>query len=652
MCGIAGIFDCNGKKAASEETIRRMLSVIEYRGPDEFGMYTDERAALGHARLSIIDLAGGHQPMCNEDSTVWISYNGEIFNYLELREELIARGHRFRTHSDTEVIIHLYEDLGHACLDHLNGQFAFAIWDKKKNEMFLARDRMGIRPLFYAEAAGRFYFASEIKSILASGDVERRLDPAALDEIFTFWHAVPPRTAFAGVSELAPAHYLVVRDGKVTESPYWSLTFPEKPDRLPFDEAAQELKRLLVDSTRLRLRADVPVGAYLSGGLDSSVTTALIKNFTDAPLQTFSIAFQDSDYDESAFQKEMAAALGTEHNEIRCTYDDICRAFPDVIWHTEKPVLRTAPTPLFLLSALVRASGFKVVLTGEGADEVLGGYDIFKEAKIRQFWARYPDSEVRPLLLKRLYPYLPAFQGQSRAYREAFFNSGLSDPSNPFFSHLPRWQMTSKNKLFFSDDLKASLAGPDAEQRLMASMPHAFERWAPLARAQYLESAGLLPGYILSSQGDRMAMANSVEGRFPFLDHRVVEFAAHLPLHYKIRGLNEKYILKQAMAEYLPKNIVKRTKQPYLAPDGKSFFKDGKAADYVEEFLSESCLADYGYFKPRPVRMLFNKFLKGGAIGFKDNMALVGILSTHILHHRFIKDFKCEDTIKCVKAVG
>jgi len=652
MCGIAGILNLKESADRPEPAIDRMLSVIKHRGPDEFGKYGDGLAALGHARLSIIDLEGGHQPMCNEDSTVWITFNGEIFNYVELRQELLQKGHKFRTNSDTEVIIHLYEDHGHACLDHLNGQFAFAIWDKKKKEMFLARDRMGIRPLFYAVAGGRFYFASEIKSIFAAGAMERKLDPAALDEIFTFWCTVPPRTAFAGVSELAPAHYLVVKDGVAAQRPYWSLGFPQEPESISFEDAVEELQRLLIDSTRLRLRADVPVGAYLSGGLDSSVTTALIRNFTNAPLQTFSVAFEDADYDESSFQKEMARLLGTEHNEIRCTYDDICRSFPDVIWHTEKPVLRTAPTPLYLLSGLVRESGFKVVMTGEGADEVLGGYDIFKETKIRQFWARYPDSQIRPLLLKRLYPYLPAFQGQSRAYREAFFNSGLSDPSNPFFSHLPRWRTTAKNKLFFSGDLKSSLAGSTPEQRLMASMPHGFEGWQPMARAQYIETANLLPGYILSSQGDRMAMANSIEGRFPFLDHRVVEFASTLPLHYKIKGLSEKYILKKAMRKFLPESIVKRTKQPYMAPDGKSFFNGGKGTGYVEELLSESCIADYGYFNPGPVRLLFNKFRKGGAIGFKDNMALVGILSTQLLHYRFIKDFESEAGIKDIKAAG
>ena len=250
-----------------------------------------------------------------------------------------------------------------------------------------------------------------------------------------------------------------------------------------------------------------------------------------------------------------------------------------------------------------------------------------------------PESSLRPLLLKKLYPYLPAFQGQSRFYREAFFNSGLSDASDEFFSHKPRWTTTAKNKMFFSEGLKSQIKDASPETMMKLTLPAAFKSWPVVARAQFLETRGLLAGYILSSQGDRMAMGNSIEGRFPFLDHRVVEFAATLPLHYKIRGINEKYILKKCMAPHLPKNIVKRTKQPYLAPDSKSFFAGGKAADYVDELLSEKIVAEYGYFNPRPVSLLVNKCKKGGAIGFKDNMALVGILSTQILHRQFVEDF-------------
>lgn len=640
MCGIAGIFDPKGGSEISENTMERMISLIEHRGPDEFGIYIDKNVGFGHARLSIIDLETGQQPMSNEDGSVWITFNGEIFNYLELKESLIDKGHVFSTSSDTEVIVHLYEDHGVECLKFLNGQFAFAIWDKRKKEIFAARDRLGIRPLFYTKHGGRIYFASEIKSIFACEEIIREIDPVALDEIFTLWHTVPPRTTFKGINELSPGHFIVIdRHGELNTRRYWDIEFPEKVDDIDIEEASENLKELLIDSTRLRLRADVPVGAYLSGGLDSSIITALIRNFTSSELQTFSVAFKDSIYDESFYQKEMAGALGTKHNEIRVSYDDIALCFPDVIWHTEKPILRTAPAPLYMLSKYVRDNGLKVVLTGEGADEVAGGYDIFKETKIRLFWSRFPDSKYRPLLLKKLYPYLPAFQGQSKTYRESFFNEGITNTSDNFFSHRPRWGTTSKTKLFFSDLLKEKLSGSVIENSILGIIPNDFSCWHPMAKAQYLETKGLLPGYILSSQGDRVAMANSVEGRFPFLDHRVAEFLARVPFHFKIKCLNEKYILKKFMKQHLPKNIVKRAKQPYMAPDSKSFFSDGKSLDYVEYLLSESQINKYGYFNSKAVKFLEKKCKKGGAVGFRDNMALTGILSTQILHQRFIKNF-------------
>lgn len=646
MCGIAGILNRSECREVTSGTIKRMLSAIKHRGPDEFGVYKNDQVALAHARLSIIDLSGGQQPMSNEDGTVWITFNGEIFNYIELRRDLLNKGHDFSTHSDTEVIIHLYEEYGEGCLDQLNGQFAFAIWDGNRRKLFLARDRAGIRPLFYAGNHDRFYFASEIKAIFATGEIEREIEPAAIDQIFTLWCTVPPATAFKGVYELPPGHYLTVQNGNVLIRKYWDLDFSGEIEGVSFEEAKERLRYLLTDATMLQLRADVPVGAYLSGGLDSSVTTALIRQLNQSPLMTFSVAFEDKDYDESEYQREMARALGVQHHEVRCKYSDIGDNFPEVIWHTEKPVLRTAPAPLFLLSKLVRDNGLKVVLTGEGADEVLGGYDIFKETKIRQFCARYPDSRRRPLLLKKLYPYLPAFQTQSGAYKEAFFSGGISDVSDPLFSHRPRWKSTSMTRLFFSEELINAAGKESAESSLLGTLGSEFREWPPLARAQYLETKNLLPGYILSSQGDRVAMAHSIEGRFPFLDHRVIEFCSRLPLHYKIKGLNEKYILKESMKDLLPKVIVKRSKQPYLAPDSKSFFFNGATPDYVEELLSDECIRDYGYFKPQAVRHLVNKCRKGVVIGFKDNMAVVGILSLQLTHRLFIEKFESEMSLR------
>ncbi len=640
MCGIAGILHLkdNGIDETSD-ILNKMLSVIKYRGPDGIGLYQKKRIGLGHLRLSIIDLTGGRQPMSNEDGSVWITFNGEIFNYLELRQDLIKKGHRFSNESDTEVIIHLYEDYGTECLKYLNGQFAFAIWDEKTQELFLARDRMGIIPLFYSMTHNNFYFASEIKAIFAAGEIPREIDPVALDQVFTIWCTVPPRTAFKDVYELPPGHYMRIRNGNIQVQQYWDIVFSGYLTEETFEDTIEGLKELLIDATRLRLRSDVPVGAYLSGGIDSSVITTLIRYLNNSSLHTFSVAFEDKDYDESIYQEKIVRALGTEHHEVKCSYYDISRNFSKVIWHTEKPILRTAPTPLFLLSKLVRENNIKVVLTGEGADEILGGYDIFKETKIREFCARFPDSRYRPLLLKRLYPYLPAFQEQAKVYREAFFNKGLSDTSDVLFSHRPRWMTTSKTKVFFSKELRQRINGPTPEESLTMLLSESVHELPLLARAQYIEIRNLLPGYILSSQGDRVSMGNSIEGRYPFLDHRVVEFCARLPNNFKIRVLNEKYILKECMKSYLPKEIVKRPKQPYLAPDSKSFFHNVKADDYMEELMTEECIGKYGYFNPKPVSFLINKCKRGRVIGFKDNMALVGILSTQLLHRLFIENF-------------
>jgi len=643
MCGIAGYV--NGDGAGKDVSLlRKMILPLRHRGPDGEGNYADDHAGLAHARLSIIDVAGGRQPMCNEDRTLWITFNGEIFNYIELREELVKRGHRFATCSDTETILHLYEDEGEECVRRLNGQWAFAIWDAKKRELFLSRDRLGIRPLHYAAAGRTFLFASEIKSIFAHRAVSRQIDLRALDEVFTFWVTLPPRTIFEGVKELPPGHSALLREGTLTVKPYWELDYEPAADS-DVCNCAEALFDLLVDATRLRLRADVPVGAYLSGGLDSTFTTALAARFTGTPLKTFSLSFEEAEYDESHYQKEAVRHLRTEHQEVRISNEDIGRVFPDVIWHTEKPVLRTAPAPLYLLSRLVRENGYKVVITGEGADEMLGGYDIFKEAKIRRFWGAQPGSKMRPLLLRRLYPYIENIQSQPDAYRKAFFHARPEDLDGPFFSHLPRWELTAKLKAFFSDDVKAEAQSYSAYGSLKDELPPAYSRWPWFCRAQYLESRYLLPGYILSSQGDRVAMAHSVEGRFPFLDYRVAEFAAALPPHLKMKVLNEKYLLKRCAGGLIPAAVKSRTKQPYRAPEAKSFFPPGgrsKSMEYVDEMLSSGRIREHGIFNPVAVGKLAGKMRNGQAIGVRDNMALVGILSTQLLIDRFISRFSVE----------
>jgi asparagine synthase (glutamine-hydrolysing) len=642
MCGIAGILNFKGAEV-SAELLQRMIRMIRHRGPDASDVYTTGQVGLGHARLSIIDLSGGQQPMSNADQSLWITFNGEIFNYVELREELIQKRYRFATHSDTEVILHMYEDKGEECVRFLNGQWAFAIWDAKRQKLFLSRDRIGVRPLFYCQTAEDFVFASEIKSIFVHPTVQRNIDVEALDQVFTYWCTLPPKTMFKGVQELPPAHSMVVENGKLRVWPYWSLDYATVHNEMSEEDCADQLLQLLNDATRLRLRSDVPVGSYLSGGLDSTVITALIQQCSRTKLKTFSVTFGDPEFDESLFQQDAITYLGTDHQSVRCSYQDISRIFPEVIWHTEKPILRTAPAPLFLLSQLVRNQGYKVVLTGEGSDEFFGGYDIFKEAKIRRFWAADVASRYRPLMHTRLYPYLQNLQAQSNAYRQAFFHVNASDASNPFFSHLPRWELTSKLKMFLSEAVKSEIESSESYREMRQMLPVGYEQWDGFAQAQFLEAMGLLPGYILSSQGDRMAMAHSVEGRFPFLDYRVVEFSTTIPARFKMKVLNEKYILKRAVGTLIPSSVKKRPKQPYRAPDAKSFFhQEPQAARhaYVNELLSREQIQKNGLFNPLAVQKLVDKAKNGRIIGVRDNMALVSILSTQLLIEQFINNMR------------
>ena len=632
MCGIAGIVNLDSAAPIEERRLRQMVAMIRHRGPDQFGIYLDDRVGLGSARLSIVDLGTGQQPIANEDGTLWIVFNGEIFNHLELRPELEARGHRFSTHTDTEVVLHLYEDEGPRCLQRLNGQFAIAIWDVRRRTLFLARDRLGVRPLFYTTVDGALIFGSEVKAILADPRVCAEADPVALHQIFTFWSALSPRTAFRGISELPPGHFMLVGEGTSVPKAYWELRFSsEDGGKRAESDYLDEFRELLVDATRIRLRADVPVGAYLSGGLDSSTIAAVVRQFTNR-IDTFSIAFSDARYDESAFQRRMAAFPGTQHRVVHASPSDIGRVFPDVIWHTETPTLRTAPAPMFLLSRLVRDSGYKVVLTGEGADEFLAGYDIFKEAKIRRFWARQPDSRIRPTLLRRIYPDVGQLSRTGTAFLEAFFKRGLVDTEEPAYSHAIRWRNTCRTHRFFSADLRGRVQPPSDPPTWSEPIP--ASGW--LERAQYLEVSGFMSQYLLSSQGDRVAMGNSVEGRFPFLDHRVIEFCTRLPARLKLRGLTDKYLLRRLAADLLPDEIWRRGKRPYRAPIQRSFLNEG-SSHYLDEVLSPTALASAGYFHPPAVRVLLDKIRGGTDISERDEMALAGIVSTQLWHEQFVR---------------
>jgi asparagine synthase (glutamine-hydrolysing) len=382
----------------------------------------------------------------------------------------------------------------------------------------------------------------------------------------------------------------------------------------------------------------VPVGAYLSGGLDSSTLAAIVRKFTTNRLNTFSIAFNDADYDESPYQIQMANFLGTEHQVARVSHADIGRVFPEVVWHAEVPLMRTAPAPMFMLSKLVRESGFKVVLTGEGADEFLAGYDIFKESQVRQFWARQPGSKIRPRLLEKLYADIPALSRNGDSSRTAFFRQGLADVDSPVYSHALRWHNNKRTCRFFSDEARRNLDQTSA-QRIEQQLGVRGQQWTPLARAQFLEINIFLSQYLLSSQGDRVAMANSIEGRFPFLDHRVTAFCNRLPENLKLRGLTEKYLLKKLAQQWLPPEIWRRRKRPYRAPIHRCFFGQ-PAQDYVRELLSPEKLKAAGLFQPAAVGQLVEKIESGGIVSETDEMALVGIISTQLLHHRFVAAFE------------
>ena len=647
MCGICGIIDYKSK-ANSRTDVESMLRSINYRGPDESGIYHSPCATLGNVRLSIIDIVGGQQPLSDLSGRFWIVFNGEIFNYKELRKDLENKSIVFRTMSDTEVLVQLYSVYGKKCLGLLNGQFALAIWDKQKEELFIARDRVGIRPLFYNTDNGILSLASEIKALFNLNHICRELSAENLSQVYTFWSTITPNTPFKGIYELPPGHCATFNRQGLTIEKFWELKFDNSSSKLSIQDAVDGFHELFSDAVKIRLRADVEVAAYLSGGIDSSATVAYIKEIEPGILNTFSIGFEEKDFDESPYQEEAAKYFGTAHKSMICTSKDIAESFPKVIWHSETPMLRTSPAPMFLLSKLVRDTKIKVVVTGEGSDEILGGYDIFKEAKIKRFWASQPNSVIRPLLLKKLYPYLSQMKDVNPKMLRMFYGYKLEDVDNPFYSHLLRFNNSNHIKKHFSDRINQCLKDYSPLYVLEKRLPENFDSWDQLSKSQWLETTVFMSGYLLSSQGDRMAMANSVEGRYPFLDYRVIEFCSSLPSDYKLNGLNEKYLLKKLLKNRIPEKILKRPKQAYRAPI-RSVFLDKDAPEYVKEMLSESTTRKADIFNFNSFTGLISKIEKTGVATEIDNMVLTSVISTHLLYYQFIenqnKEFQNGDLI-------
>ena len=639
MCGIAGVLNLKNPNPVKIEKLKEALSLLNHRGPDEKGIYVDDFVGLAHARLSIIGIKGGAQPIHNEDETLWITFNGEIFNYSELRADLSKSGHTFYTNTDTEVILHLYEEKGMDFLNYLNGQFSFAIWDSKKREFLLARDRVGIRPLHYTIQNDQLIFASEIKAIFAySNKVERKLNPDSLDQIFTYWTTLPGQTIFENIKEVPPGCYLKVSASGITLNKYWELPFYPIEEQVDWtlNKITDEINSLLYDSIKFRLRADVPVGAYLSGGLDSSIITSIVNNSFNNHLKTFGIRFEDDKYDEGSYQTELVQFLKTNHREVIAKNEDIGSVFPKVLWNIEKPILRTAPVPLYMLSKLVHEENLKVVLTGEGADEFFGGYNIFRETKARWFWGRNTQSKIRPMLLAKLYPYI-LNDPKLLPTLKAFFKNGIDDLDNNYFSHLIRWQNTTKIKNFLSNGIKQKTNKSNFES-FDTHLSSNFKELDYLSKAQYIEATTFLSNYLLSSQGDRVAMANSIEIRFPFLDHRLIEFMGKIPSKWKILGMSEKFLLKKLFRDKLPERIIKRSKHPYRAPIKQSLLSE-KNKEIFNEYCSAESLKNFGIFDEVKSEKLFKKIAKFENSNEWDNMALTGIFSTQVIYDTFVHKF-------------
>lgn len=630
MCGFAGIAR-RRPEGVDLDTLVPMAGSLGHRGPDGHGYYSGARVGLAHTRLSIIDPAGGAQPMTTPDGSVVLVYNGEIFNFRELRDDLVDRGHCFRTTCDTEVILEAYRAWGPSMVERFNGQFAFALYDRERERLVLARDRFGIRPLYYSVRDRGLYFASEAKALFASGEIDAAVDPVGLNQVFTFWAAMEPQTVFEGIEALEPGTFAMWEDGRLRRERYYSPRFQER-DTEP-EDAVERLDELLRSSVKLRMRADVPVGSYLSGGLDSTVISTLAAEDSPHQLRSFSVSFDDKSFDESDHQKTAVQSVGSRHRRVQVGADSIAAVFPEVVRHTETPLLRTAPAPLYRLSRLTRDSDIKVVLTGEGADEVFLGYEIFKETAIRRFCLRQPDSSWRPRLFDRLYSYLGNDRARGAMWRKFFLEA--CGPDEPLFSHVPRFQSTAWAGNFFSEDLKAELADDDPVEDLRSRLPAEYGTWSPLHRAAYLEMRTFLSPYLLSSQADRVSLAHGVEARFPFLDHRLFEFAASLPASSKLRVLEEKHLLRRWARDVVPEELAQRPKQPYRAPDVSSFFGP-EMPDYVEEILSPGAVEAAGLFDSNAVQGLVRRCRSGRATTPREGRTLVGILSSQLWHHIFM----------------
>ncbi|MCL4517086.1 MAG: asparagine synthase (glutamine-hydrolyzing) [Firmicutes bacterium] len=618
MCGICGIFShAGGKGEVSRPRLLKMRDSMVHRGPDDAGLYISEDRVigLGHRRLSIVDLAGGGQPMGNEDGSIWIVFNGEIYNHAELRRDLEKTGHKYRTRSDTETIIHLYEEKGTDCLQGLRGMFAFAIWDSRQRRLFLARDRIGVKPLYYAWHDGKFLFASEIKAILEYPGISRDVDPVALYHYLTFVATPPPRTLFNGIQKLAAGHFLVVESsGRITESVYWDAVVAKDLVNTysSEEEYAERLLELLEESIRLRMMSDVPFGVFLSGGIDSSSNVALMAKALDRPVETFTVGYRGDEtegYNELDHARHVAGLFGARHHEVIISSDELIGCLPQLVYQQDEPVADPVNVPLYHVAKLARDSGVVVAQVGEGSDELFCGYEHF--IKFLRFqaggWERFRRWPA--FLQQAVYQTGRAALGSRREYHKLDTIRRAVENEELFWGGAIAFSETEK-RLLLSEGFKRRSAGLSSFD-VVKEYYERFDRQNPdgdfLQRMTYLELKLRLPELLLM-RVDKMTMATSVEARVPFLDHKLVEFALNIPTGFKIKG-GPKHILKRALAGVLPDEVIHRKKLGFGVPV-KEWFK-GELTGQIEAVLTRSRIRERDFFDYKYVSQLLQWHREG-----------------------------------------
>jgi asparagine synthase (glutamine-hydrolysing) len=564
MCGIAGIVATDRFHPDAHVRALRMRDVMVHRGPDDAGLHGDECAVLVHRRLSIVDLAGGRQPLSNEDGTKWVVFNGEIYNHASVRRELEGFGHRYRTKSDTETIVHAYEQWGDACVDHFRGMFAFAIWDAPKRRLLLARDRLGVKPLYWARRGDLLLFGSEIKAILASGLIDAEPNVGAIPELLSTRSIAGSETMFRGVQKLLPGRALVFERGKTTIRQYWDLPARDAHDNpRPSANPVARFRELLEESVRLRLMSDVPLGVFLSGGIDSSAVAAIMARQLGRPLQTFSVAFADNGFNELAYARDVAAAIGAEGHEVVIDDRDFFGALPKLVWHEDEPIAHPSSVALYFVSALARRH-VTVVLTGEGSDELLAGYGKYLRAvwnwRAGSAYEHLIPASIRRAIATGVVPRIPSPLG--RYARRSFLAMDRS-PDAMFFDNFAAIRLAEQQTLL-APGLRAAVTRQHAYGSSLDHFSHPNGTSTLLDRLLYADVKTYLVELLMKQ--DQMSMATSIESRVPFLDHKLVEFSARLPDEWKLSGLTTKRVLREAMKGLLPESILNRPKMGFPVP--------------------------------------------------------------------------------------